>query len=84
MVRMKHSVLVPYEVFNFYFFFQFEAGYHSKIGRPLFAMGNEDEPVPAYVTPLRIICGSSAGALTKTIIAPLERIKILHQTQVSS
>jgi hypothetical protein len=33
------------------------------------------------LTFLRIVCGSTAGAVTKTIIAPLERIKILHQTQ---
>jgi len=39
------------------------------------------EQPPEYLQLLRIACGAAAGAFTKTCIAPLERIKIIHQTQ---
>lgn len=37
--------------------------------------------LPPFLSLQRIACGGMAGAITKTVIAPLERIKILHQTQ---
>jgi hypothetical protein len=39
------------------------------------------EDADPWLTAKRIACGSGAGAITKTCIAPLERIKVLHQTQ---
>ena len=44
----------------------------------------EDKSGGAILVLKHMIAGAGAGAITKTSIAPLERIKILFQVQVSS
>ena len=39
----------------------------------------DDEAVDLFLK--QVLCGAGAGAFTKTVTAPLERVKILYQLQ---
>lgn len=48
------------------------------------AMQTKETKSPHLLMVLQMIAGAAAGAVAKTATAPLERIKIIFQVQVSS
>ena len=45
-------------------------------------MGEQARKSQSQLLLLRMVAGAGSGAITKTVVAPIERVKLLYQVEV--